>query len=184
MQTKLLKIFLCTHRKQYSQPCQKVFVKSLKVFCSFLKKIKTPTIFSKNFIFFKGFLSTSRFQFRQSCSKYSDKKLKNFAQKTQLMKKLYIFLKKTFIKMFLGTRRIQFLQQKKLCSLSINDRENFFSKNFTQIISLETKNAVSSTRSKKACRMSDFFPVKVRKRIENLHKFLEIIFHRSVPMDT
>ena len=57
----------------------KVFVKSLKVFCSFLKKMKTPTIFSKNLIFFKAFLSTHRFQFRQSCSQYSDKMLKKFA---------------------------------------------------------------------------------------------------------
>ena len=79
-QTKRLKIILCTHRKQYSQPCQKVSVKSLKVFRSFLKKIKTPTIFPRKLIFFQDFLWTRRFQYWQSCSKYFDKKLKQFAQ--------------------------------------------------------------------------------------------------------
>ena len=41
--------------------------------------------------------------------------------------------------MFLGTRRIQLLQQKKLCSLSKIDREIFFSKNSSQNVPIETK---------------------------------------------
>ena len=102
------------------------------------KKTKAPTIFSKNLIFFLDFLWTRRFQFWQPCSKYFDQKLKKFAQKTKLIKKFTFPLKKTFVKMFLGTRRIQFLQQKKLCSLSINDREKFFSKNSPQNESIET----------------------------------------------
>ena len=102
------------------------------------KKKQKHQVFSKNLIFFKGFLSTRRFQFRQTCSNYSDKTLKKFAQKTKLLKNKNIFLKKTFVKMFLGTRRIQFLQQKKLCSLSKNDREIFFSKNSPQNKSIET----------------------------------------------
>ena len=93
MQTKLLKIIFCPHRNQYSQPCQKVFVKGLKVFCSYLEKIKTPVTFSKNLNLFKGFLSTRRFQVRQSCSKYSDKMLKKFEQKTKLIK-IYTFSSK------------------------------------------------------------------------------------------
>ena len=86
--------------------------------------------------------------------------------------------------MFLGTRRTQFLQQRKLCSLSKNDREKIFSKSSPQNISIETENGISSNRLKKGRRMSEFFPVKVRKKIENLNNFLENIFHRTVPMDT
>ena len=113
----------------FHNPAKKFSSEGWKFFAHFWqKKTKTPTIFSKNLIFFKSVLSTRRFQFRQSCSKYSDKTLKKFAQKTKLLKNKYIFLKKTFVKMFLGTRRIQFLQQKKLCSLSKNDREFFFQK--------------------------------------------------------
>ena len=137
-QTKLLNMILCTRWKQFSQPCQKFSSEGWKFFAHFWQKKQKHQVFSKNLIFFKGFLSTRRFQFRQTCSNYSDKMLKKFAQKTKLLKNKYIFLKKTFVKMFLGTRRIQFLQQKKLCSLSKNDREIFFSKNSPQNKSKET----------------------------------------------
>ena len=116
----------------FHNPAKKFSSEGWKFFAHFWqKKTKTPTIFWKNLIFFKGFLSTRRFQFRQSCSKYSDKMLKKFAQKKKLMKNIYIFLKKNLVKMFLGTRRIQFLQQKELCSLSKSDRENFFFKKYS-----------------------------------------------------
>ena len=128
-QTKLLKMILCTRRKQFLQPCQKAFVKGLKVFCSYLEKIKTPTTFSKNLILFNGFLSTRRFQVRQSCSKYSDKNAEKVWTKNETDKWIYTFSsKKTFVKMFLVTSRIQLLQQKKLCSLSKIDREFLFQK--------------------------------------------------------
>ena len=120
-------MILCTRWKQFSQPCQKSFRQKVENFSlNSDKKKQKHQLFSQNLFFFKGFLSTRRFQFRQSSSNYSDKMLKKFAQKTKLLKNNYIFLKKTFVKMFLGTRRIQFLQQKKLCSLSKNDREIFF----------------------------------------------------------
>ena len=86
--------------------------------------------------------------------------------------------------MFLGTRRIQFLQQKKLCSLSKNDREFFFFKKFYSNDIYRDIKCSFFNPVEKTCRMNDFLPVKVRKRIENLHNFLEIILHRSVPMDT
>ena len=53
---------------------------NLKDFWSFLKNTRTPTIFSKNLIFFQDFLWTRRFQFWQSCSMYFDQKLKKFAE--------------------------------------------------------------------------------------------------------
>ena len=111
----------------FHNPAKKFSSVGWKFFAHFWqKKTKTPTSFSKNLISFKGFLLTRRFQFWQSCSKYSDKMLKKFAKKTKLIKNKYIFLRKNFVKMILGTRRKQLLQQKKLCSLSKIERNFFF----------------------------------------------------------
>ena len=52
---KLLKIIQCPHRKQYSQPCQKVFVKSSKVFLLITEKDKNNQNFFRKHNFLQRF---------------------------------------------------------------------------------------------------------------------------------
>ena len=104
----------------------KSFCQNVESFSLISEKDKnTWKFFQKKIIFFKCFLSTGRLQFWQSCLKYCHKKLKKFAQKTKLITKYTFSSQKTFVKMFLGTRRIQFLQPKIFCSSSKMDREKF-----------------------------------------------------------
>ena len=87
--------------------------------------------------------------------------------------------------MFLETRRIPFLHPKSFRSLSKNDRKMFFLKNFcSKKIYTDVKCNFFKLSVKKLAGKTNFYPVKVRKRIENLITFLKNIFRRSVPIDT
>ena len=87
--------------------------------------------------------------------------------------------------MFLETRRIPFLHPKSFRSLSKNDREMFFLKNFSSNkIYTDVKCNFFKLSVKKLAGKPNFYPVKVQKRIENLNSLLENIFRRSVPIDT
>ena len=54
-QKNLFNMIPWTRRKQFSQPCRKVFARGLKVFRSFVKTLRTPTIFSKKSYFLPRF---------------------------------------------------------------------------------------------------------------------------------
>ena len=99
-QKKLFNMIPWTRRKQFLQPCRKVFARGPKVFRSLVKTVRTPTIFSKKVIFFQGFWWTCGFLFWQSCWNSFNKKLKKFAQKTKVIEKVYIFTKKYLHKNF------------------------------------------------------------------------------------
>ena len=87
--------------------------------------------------------------------------------------------------MFLETRRIPFLHPKFFRSLSKNDREMFFLMNFSSKYTYtDVKCNFFKLSEKKLAGKPNFYPVKVRKRIENLNGFLENTFRRSVPFDT
>ena len=94
-------MILCTHRKQFSQTCQKVFARRPNVFRWLVKTVRTPAIFFRKLIFFQGFRWTCGILFWQSCWNSFNKKLRKFAQKTKIIKK-YDFSKKNSIKLFLG----------------------------------------------------------------------------------
>ena len=77
--------------------------------------------------------------------------------------------------MFLGTRRIQFLQQKKLCSLSKNDRENFFKKFYSNYIYRDIKCSFFNP-AEKSLPDERFSSCQSPQKIENLNKILEKFF--------